>query len=105
MSDVAERLWLRARVLIIDEISMIDGSLLDKVEKIARNVRQKQARFGGIQVREEHIRKKSTKLTFLLVRSSCLVIFSSYHPSTEKRMRNLHLKQSVGILLSINASF
>ncbi|OBZ90108.1 ATP-dependent DNA helicase PIF1 [Choanephora cucurbitarum] len=50
MSDVAERLWLRARVLIIDEISMIDGSLLDKVEKIARNVRQKQARFGGIQV-------------------------------------------------------
>jgi len=43
--------WLRTRVLVIDEISMVDGDLFDKLERIAREVRnQKTTPFGGIQV-------------------------------------------------------
>lgn len=43
--------WKNIRVLIIDEISMIDGRLLDKLDKIARNLRRKKdVPFGGIQL-------------------------------------------------------
>jgi ATP-dependent DNA helicase PIF1 len=42
--------WLEAKVLIIDEISMIDGVLFDKLEVIARTVRRSSKPFGGIQV-------------------------------------------------------
>lgn len=38
------------RVLIVDEISMINAELLDKVEYILRKVRSNPAPFGGIQV-------------------------------------------------------
>lgn len=37
-------------VLVIDEISMLDGSALDMVDKILRNVFQKSEAFGGLQV-------------------------------------------------------
>ncbi|CAL1696183.1 unnamed protein product [Somion occarium] len=42
--------WRTTRVLIIDEISMIDGSLFDKLESIAQIVRKNPAPFGGIQL-------------------------------------------------------
>ena len=43
--------WARTQVLIIDEISMVDPALLDKLEEIARLMRKKPDRpFGGIQL-------------------------------------------------------
>ncbi|CAI4053012.1 hypothetical protein SUVZ_15G1840 [Saccharomyces uvarum] len=42
--------WRYTKVLIIDEISMIDGNLLDKLEQIARRVRKNDDPFGGIQL-------------------------------------------------------
>ena len=37
-------------VLIVDEVSMISGELFDKIEYVARAVRQCEKPFGGIQV-------------------------------------------------------
>lgn len=43
--------WLRTQVLIIDEISMVDPELLDKLNSIASALKKKTDRpFGGIQV-------------------------------------------------------
>lgn len=42
--------WQKVKALIIDEISMIDGRLFDKLEYIARFVRKKDEPFGGIQL-------------------------------------------------------
>ena len=39
-----------AQVLIIDEISMLDGKVLDMVDQVLRTVRQSGEAFGGIQV-------------------------------------------------------
>lgn len=40
----------KARVLIIDEISMLDGRVLDMVESVCRTVRRSEESFGGMQV-------------------------------------------------------
>lgn len=48
-----ERIVKRAKaahVLVIDEISMLDGRALDMVDQILRTVRQSQEPFGGIQL-------------------------------------------------------
>ena len=48
-----ERIVKRAKaahVLVIDEISMLDGKVLDMVDQILRTVRQKEEAFGGLQV-------------------------------------------------------
>lgn len=42
--------WDRLKVLIIDEISMIDGQLLDKLDAVAKRLRDASKPFGGIQV-------------------------------------------------------
>lgn len=42
--------WKKVKVLIIDEVSMVDGDLFDKLEEIARKVRKKDLPFGGIQL-------------------------------------------------------
>lgn len=42
--------WRAARVLIVDEVSMLDGRLFDTLEAIARAVRGTSAPFGGIQL-------------------------------------------------------
>lgn len=42
--------WLRTKVLIIDEVSMVDGDLFDKLEEIARTIRNNGRPFGGIQL-------------------------------------------------------
>eukprot|EP01147_Barroeca_monosierra_P011265 gene11265-3311_t len=42
--------WLRARVLLIDEVSMIDGEYFDYIEQLARHIRCNDKPFGGIQL-------------------------------------------------------
>ena len=42
--------WMRTKILIIDEISMVDGDLFDKLEGIARIIRNNGRPFGGIQL-------------------------------------------------------
>lgn len=39
-----------AQVLVIDEISMLDGKVLDMVDQVLRTVRQKPEAFGGLQI-------------------------------------------------------
>lgn len=42
--------WKNVEVLIIDEVSMINGVLFDKIEALARSMKKCEAPFGGIQV-------------------------------------------------------
>lgn len=42
--------WLNTKVLIIDEISMMNADLFDKLESLARKVRMNKLHFGGIQI-------------------------------------------------------
>lgn len=46
----ANRRWKDTKVLIIDEISMIDGGLFDKLEEISRIINKNTLPFGGIQL-------------------------------------------------------
>jgi ATP-dependent DNA helicase PIF1 len=46
----AKNRWIKTKVLIIDEISMVDGDLFDKLEGIARVIRSDGRPFGGIQL-------------------------------------------------------
>ena len=46
----AKNRWIKTKVLIIDEISMVDGDLFDKLEGIARAIRNNGRPFGGIQL-------------------------------------------------------
>jgi ATP-dependent DNA helicase PIF1 len=49
----AKKRWMSAKVLIVDEISMIDCEMLDKLDYIAKKLRQltsRRAPMGGIQV-------------------------------------------------------
>lgn len=48
----ANQRWKNTKVLIIDEVSMVDGQLFDTLAKLAVELRKKTDRpFGGIQVR------------------------------------------------------
>jgi len=42
--------WRRCRLLVIDEVSMLDANLFNKLEEIARKVRNPRKCFGGIQL-------------------------------------------------------
>ena len=42
--------WKSIKALVIDEISMIDGNLLDKLDGIAKTIRRSKKPFGGIQI-------------------------------------------------------
>ena len=46
---IAKR-WRDLNVLIIDEISMLDPELFDKLEQLARSIRKNNLHFGGIQL-------------------------------------------------------
>ena len=46
----AKNRWIRTKILVIDEISMVDGDLFDKLEGIARSIRNNGRPFGGIQL-------------------------------------------------------
>ena len=45
-----QNVYRNTKILIIDEVSMIDGEFLNKIEYIARYVRKSDRPFGGIQV-------------------------------------------------------
>lgn len=47
---VAYNRWKKAKVLIIDEISMMSGDLLDKLSILGQKLRGKKEAFGGIKV-------------------------------------------------------
>ena len=42
--------WAAARCLIIDEISMLDAGFFEKLEAVARRVRNNQKPFSGLQL-------------------------------------------------------
>ncbi|KAG0701619.1 ATP-dependent DNA helicase PIF1 [Chionoecetes opilio] len=42
--------WKRCRHLIVDEVSMVDGLFFEKLEAVARTVRNNDKPFGGIQL-------------------------------------------------------
>eukprot|EP00043_Microstomoeca_roanoka_P000555 m.28080 g.28080 ORF g.28080 m.28080 type:complete len:587 (-) comp10375_c0_seq2:20-1780(-) len=42
--------WIKAKVLLIDEISMVDARYFDQLEEVARKVRRSRQPFGGIQL-------------------------------------------------------
>lgn len=42
--------WTHTQILVIDEISMLDPDLFDKLEKLARKIRRNEFPFGGMQV-------------------------------------------------------
>ena len=42
--------WRHCRILVVDEVSMIDCALFDKLEYLARRIRRCEAPFGGIQL-------------------------------------------------------
>nr|XP_019604223.1 PREDICTED: ATP-dependent DNA helicase PIF1 isoform X4 [Rhinolophus sinicus] len=42
--------WLSCQRLVIDEISMVEAELFDKLEAVARAIRQQNKPFGGIQL-------------------------------------------------------
>jgi len=42
--------WRSTRALIIEEVSMLSGEVLEKLEKVARAVRADDQTFGGIQL-------------------------------------------------------
>ncbi|KAJ6784737.1 hypothetical protein PWT90_08569 [Aphanocladium album] len=46
----AKNRWLKTKVLIIDEISMVDGDLFDKLSQIGRVIRNNGRPWGGIQL-------------------------------------------------------
>jgi len=46
----AKQRWQRTKILVVDEVSMVDGDLFDKLEAIARQLRNNGRPFGGIQV-------------------------------------------------------
>lgn len=49
-NNKAKTRWLRTKVLIIDEVSMVDGDLFDKLEGVARSLKNNGRPFGGIQL-------------------------------------------------------
>ena len=48
--EAAVERWQACEVLVIDEISMLDGALFDTLEYVARVLRNNDHPFGGIQV-------------------------------------------------------
>lgn len=46
----AKTRWMRTKVSIVDEVSMVDGALFDKLESIARSLKNNGRPFGGIQI-------------------------------------------------------
>jgi ATP-dependent DNA helicase PIF1 len=48
--SVAGMNWRKIKHLIIDEISMVDGDYFDKIEAIARFIKNNEKPFGGIQL-------------------------------------------------------
>ncbi|BEJ16842.1 hypothetical protein CspHIS471_0602430 [Cutaneotrichosporon sp. HIS471] len=50
MNSFARKRWYRTATLLVDEVSMLHGELLDKLDKIGRHYRDPWKPFGGIQI-------------------------------------------------------
>jgi ATP-dependent DNA helicase PIF1 len=51
IGEKAKQRWRSARALVLDEVSMLNGDLFTKLDAVARNARDDEARpFGGLQV-------------------------------------------------------
>jgi len=46
----SRKAWLDCKTLVVDEVSMLSASLLDKLDYVARKVRASDSPFGGIQL-------------------------------------------------------
>lgn len=46
----ARERWLTTEILILDEVSMLGATLIDKIDYIGRHIRQSDLPFGGLQV-------------------------------------------------------
>jgi ATP-dependent DNA helicase PIF1 len=46
----AKNRWLRTKTLVMDEVSMVDGDLFDKLSQIGRTIRNNGRPWGGIQL-------------------------------------------------------
>lgn len=46
----AKNRWIKTKILVIDEISMVDGDLFDKLSQIGRTLRNNGRPWGGIQL-------------------------------------------------------
>ncbi|KAF4462364.1 DNA repair and recombination pif1 mitochondrial [Fusarium albosuccineum] len=46
----AKNRWLKTKCLVIDEVSMVDGELFDKLSQIGRTIRNNGRPWGGIQL-------------------------------------------------------
>ncbi|KAM7189155.1 PIF1-like helicase domain containing protein [Naviculisporaceae sp. PSN 640] len=46
----AKNRWTKTKVLIIDEVSMVDGELFDKLSQVGRQIRNNGRPWGGIQL-------------------------------------------------------
>jgi ATP-dependent DNA helicase PIF1 len=49
-NQVAKQRWLKTKCLIIDEVSMVDGELFDKLSQIGRQIRGNGRPWGGLQL-------------------------------------------------------
>lgn len=49
-NKTARRTWMHTKVLIVDEVSMLDAILFDKLEHLGRLMRHSDEPFGGIQL-------------------------------------------------------
>ncbi len=49
-NDRARARWRECKVLVVDEVSMLDGCMFDKLDYVARRVRSNERAFGGIQL-------------------------------------------------------
>lgn len=49
-NGMAKKRWKLLKVLVIDEILMIDGKLFTKIDQIAQIIRENRRPFGGIQI-------------------------------------------------------
>ena len=50
LSRAARGRWISAKVILIDEISMVDSELLEKLSEVGKYVRENSEPFGGVQV-------------------------------------------------------
>ena len=49
-NERARARWRDCKVLVVDEVSMLDGGMFDKLDYLARRVRGNERAFGGIQL-------------------------------------------------------
>ncbi|KAI0639044.1 hypothetical protein C8Q77DRAFT_27635 [Trametes polyzona] len=85
--------WRECKTLIIDEISMIDGKLFDKLEYVGRQLRQNELPFGGIQVSTATLTFSSVIDTTYPNSSFCLAISASFPPFLTKAGRGRKFRQ------------